>query len=147
MLPLVPPAWPPIQPQDLALCQVNLRRPLHKIGSPCLTPQFTGKGELRSPLIMTIVFVDRVAAVRFGPVRRPFCPNPEPEPGSVRALRPNPEPLWGPVWFRSGSGPDPFRTLDRTRTANFALLAYVITKNSHIEVVVYRKKRRIDALW
>ena len=89
----------------------------------------------------------RVAAVRFGPVQRPFFPNPEPEPGSVRALRLNPNLFGGPVRFGSGSGPDPFRTLDRTRTTNFALLAYVITKKSRIEGVVYRKKRQIDALW
>jgi hypothetical protein len=52
----------------------------------------------------------RVAAVWFGPVQRPFSPNPKPKPGLVRALWPNPEPLWGLVQFGSSSGPDPFQT-------------------------------------
>jgi hypothetical protein len=46
----------------------------------------------------------RVAAVRFGPVWRPFFPNPNPNLGPVWALQLNPEPLWGPVRFGSGSG-------------------------------------------
>jgi hypothetical protein len=51
----------------------------------------------------------------------------------------------GVVQVRFGSRPIP--DLDRTPNRNFALLAYVSTPNLHIEVVVYRKKRRIDALW
>ena len=89
----------------------------------------------------------RVAAVRFGPVRRPFFPNPEPEPGSVWALRPNPNLFGGPVRFGSGSGPDPFRTWTEPRTTNFALLAYVIILKSHIEPVVDRKMRQSTLLW
>ena len=86
----------------------------------------------------------RDATVRFGPVRRPFSPNPEPEPGPVRALRPNPEPRWGPVRFRSSSGLVAIRTWTEPRTPIFALFAYVIIPKWHIEPVVYRKcvKRR-----
>jgi hypothetical protein len=56
-------------------------------------------------LAPALALARRDATVRSGPVRRPFSPNPEPEPGPVRALRLNPEPLWGPVRFGSGSGP------------------------------------------
>jgi len=84
----------------------------------------------------------RDATVRSGPVRRPFFPNPEPEPGPVRALRPNPEPLWGPVRFRSGSGLVAIWTWTEPRTANLALSAYVIIPKWHIEPALYRKKRR-----
>jgi hypothetical protein len=77
--------------------------------------------------------------VRFGLVQRHFSPNPEPEPGLVQALRPNPKPLWGLVQFRSGSGPDPFWTWTEPQTTNFALLAYIITLKSHIDIVVYCK--------
>jgi hypothetical protein len=53
----------------------------------------------------TILTITRDAMVWSGLVWRPFSPNPKPEPGPVRALRPNREPIWGLVWFMSGSGP------------------------------------------
>jgi hypothetical protein len=84
----------------------------------------------------------RDATVRFGPVRRPFFPNLEPEPGPVRPEGPNPEPLWGPVRFRSGSGLLAIWTWTEPRTANLALFPYVIKPNWHFKPVVYRKMRQ-----
>jgi hypothetical protein len=75
----------------------------------------------------------RVAMVLFSLVQRHFSPNPEA--------------LWGPVRFRSGSGPDPFRTLTEPLTPNLALFAYIIKLKLHIELVMYRKKRQSTLLW
>ncbi|KAN0127680.1 hypothetical protein V8E53_014520 [Lactarius tabidus] len=88
--------------------------------------------------------MNRDAAVQFGPVRRPFLPNPEPDPRSGSGLTPNPEPLWGPVWFRSGSGLFPRRTRSEPEPQIFARIGrlyYVIKSNSQSHPAVYRKKR------
>jgi len=87
----------------------------------------------------------RDATVRFGPVRRPFFPNLEPEPGPVRPEGPNPEPLWGPVRFRSGSGLLAIWTWTEPRTANLALFPYVIKPNWHFKPIVLPQNASIDA--